>query len=682
MTIKRFRAGPLQLLAAGLMTFTSLAGAQDAPFKNLAACKDGAFSTEEDFMMMRGEPFDGNPYISDGDVLSPNGQVCARNAELLRRFDVKEDLGLDALDILSFEPGLVVFSTELESPHGTFSSGDILITNGAIIPNRALVAPFGIRHDIGLDEVKFMGKIENILKFVDAARNVKRDDWQGGRLQSMLKEFDVDIWFSIEGTKWGTQRPILDGDLLSASGSVIATNRELLAPGAPAGLPADGVDFGLDAFAVAREAVRRAREPLDIFFSSEILHGGKVSFTDGDVLRRGGGVAIPHMALIAAFKPAAKFLGLDALWFPFGSPPNDPRITTMCDLSVGQFDGGIVSVGGTGTGLHQSPLGSPPELIDTLERPCGAYVPVDGTLPVPPVTVKRFRVVYREHTELVPAAVGDPATPAIQTTWQLKKGMWKWVPMIGLQWVCESPAVLSTDANGWMDASDYIDAKNGLGSYIGCPNPELRLAVWKTQALPAGTPAGDEIPGLLDREDHYVLWLEWEDAGAVMHRELVDHHVQLDNTLPVIAAYPNGLQLRMTDGKTVIPACGEAPVGASQFQVWGQFDDKYYHRFSVGLKGGLPPASVSYGPQYFYNPTDGTMGVKNTDPTGTTPDATTVHLRDIAMTDLGASFNKCCYLLEIYVSDRAIRHTFDGTFVNNFTGTDYSYAFITFSAQP
>ena len=52
------------------------------------------------------------------------------------------------------------------------------------------------------------------------------------------------------------------------------------------------------------------------------------------------------------------------------------------------------------------------------------------------------------------------------------------------------------------------------------------------------------------------------------------------------------------------------------------------------------------------------------------------------MTDLGASFNKCCYLLEMYAYDRAIRHSFNGTFVNNFTGTDYSYAFMTFSAQP
>ena len=89
-----------QLLPAISLAAISPAAAQEAPFRNLAACRDGAFSVEEDFMMTRGEPFDGNPYISDGDLLSTNGQVCARNAELLRRFDVRVDLGLDAVDRL------------------------------------------------------------------------------------------------------------------------------------------------------------------------------------------------------------------------------------------------------------------------------------------------------------------------------------------------------------------------------------------------------------------------------------------------------------------------------------------------------------------------------------------------------------------------------------------------------
>jgi hypothetical protein len=657
------------------------ASAQQVPFKNLAACKDGAFSVEEDFMMTRGEPFDGNPYISDGDLLSMNGQVCARNSELLQRFDVRPDLGLDGVDILDFESGVVAFTTELDSPFGSFSAGDLLVTTGAVVPNSALVAPFGITHDVGLDELKFVGPPDRIRRFLAIANGTPRDGWQGDKLQSTLKELGIDIWFSIEGTAFDLQRPILDGDVLSALGTIIATNQALLMPGAPAGLPSDGVDFGVDAFATPREASRDPREVLaGLFFSTELLHEGKATFTDGDVLRQGGGVIATNDALIAAFNPAAKFLGLDALWFPF-SVPGEPRITTMCDLSVGEFDGGITPVGGGGTGLHQSPLASPPALTDTLERPCGGHVPIDGALPVPPSGIKRFRVAYREHAEPVPAVAGDPATPAIETTWHLKKGIWKFKPMVGWQWVCEDPVTLSTVA-GWMDAQAYIDAKNGIGSFLGCPHPELRLAVWNTLALPAGTPAGEPVPALRDREDHYVVWLEWEDSGSTMHRETVDHHLQLDNTLPIIAAYPDGLQLRLIDGTTKILACDDAEPGVSQFQVWAQYADRYYSHVRLNLKGGNPPVPAPYGPHFFYDPTDGTAGVKNTDGTGTTPDAATVHLRDVALTDLGASFTKCCYLLEMFVYDRAIRHTFNGTIVNDITNTQSSYAFMTFSAAP
>src|SRR6266545_1406094 len=219
----------IPMVSAAMLTAALPVLAQEVPFRNLKACEGGAFSTEEDFMMMRGEPFDGNRYISDGDLLSPNGQVCARNAELLQRFDVKVDLGLDAVDILSLD-GLIAFSTELDSPFGTFTAGDLLLTTGAVIPNSALVAPFGIRHNIGLDEVKFMGKTDDIRRFVELANRMKREEWTGGKLQSALKDFKIDIWFSIEGTVWDRQRPILDGDVLSATGTIIATNRDLLTP--------------------------------------------------------------------------------------------------------------------------------------------------------------------------------------------------------------------------------------------------------------------------------------------------------------------------------------------------------------------------------------------------------------------------------------------------------------------
>lgn len=672
---------PTVAVTLALTATAPFAQAQEPPdgFKNLGACRDGAFSTEEDFMMRGGEPFDGNPYISDGDLLSPSGQVCVRNQQLVRRFDVGVDLGLDGVDILDIGSALIAFTTSLDSPHGQFTAGDLLLTNGAIIPNQALVHPFGIRNDVGLDEVKFIGAPDRIRQFADLAGNTPPDAWTGDRLQSTLKELGVDIWFSIEGTRWDRQRPILDGDLLSALGTVVATNRDLLTPGAPAGLPSDGVDFGLDAFATARTAVDTARNASALLFSTELLHEGKTSFTDGDVLRQGGAVAATNGLLIAAFNPASKFLGLDALWFPF-EIPGDPRITTMCDRSVGEFDGGIVPVGGNGRGLHLSPLSSPPALTDTHERPCGRFVPIDGSLPVPPTGINRFRVVYREHSEPIPAVVGDPTTPAIETTWQLTKGVWKFIQFVGWQWVCEMPATLST-SGGWMAAQEFIDAKNGIGSYVGCPHPELRLAVWNSSALPAGTAAGEPVPGVRDREDHYVVWLEWEDSASAMHREPVEHHLQLDNTLPAAAPYPDGLQLRLDDG-TVILACDESPAGSSELEVWAQFADRYYDRFRLILRGGNPPATKVYGPHRFYDPDDGTATVKNTDATGTMPDLATVHLRNIMMTDLGASFTECCYYLEMQMWDRSIRHSFDGTVVNHISNSVWSEAFMTFAASP
>ena len=122
-------------------------------------CRLGAFSVEEDFQMQNSEPADGNPTISDGDVLSRDGRVCARNQELLAAFgssaDVR-DLGLDALDILDTARKLAAFSTELDSAPGmaAFTAGDLLFTNGARVPNIALVAKTPIRHDIGLDALQ------------------------------------------------------------------------------------------------------------------------------------------------------------------------------------------------------------------------------------------------------------------------------------------------------------------------------------------------------------------------------------------------------------------------------------------------------------------------------------------------------------------------------------------------
>lgn len=73
-----------------------------------------------------------------------------------------------------------------------------------------------------------------------------------------------------------------------------------------------------------------------------------------------------------------------------------------------------------------------------------------------------------------------------------------------------------------------------------------------------------------------------------------------------------------------------------------------------------------------------------TDTTGKVPDATTVFLRDIDMNDLGVSFTDCCYVLDLWARDAAIRHTFNHRVANDNSGSSIFWAneFFTFLAAP
>lgn len=77
--------------------------------------------------------------------------------DLVGGFEINNaDLGLDAADVVNASTSLVAFSTELDSPNaGQFTAGDLLATNGTIIPNIALTDPFTVGYDIGLDSVHF-----------------------------------------------------------------------------------------------------------------------------------------------------------------------------------------------------------------------------------------------------------------------------------------------------------------------------------------------------------------------------------------------------------------------------------------------------------------------------------------------------------------------------------------------
>jgi hypothetical protein len=323
--VSRAALGVLLFLVAVLPYPPALGQSPTLP----APCKELVFSTEEEFVTQGPEPADGNPILSDGDLLGvatlPSGAVscilCARNADLLgQTFDVSVDLGLDAVDVIDPEQFLIAFSTELASPNlGQFTEGDLLVTNGAIIPNQALTHKWQIPYDLGLDAVHLVGKLEGIRAFLGDAAQISRDDWlkDPTLLGELLGERDVDIWFSTEGT-WSPVGAVgfLDGDLLSArDGSTIASNGALLPAAVPGGIPDRGVDFGLDAVTADRLGSRTS-----ILFSTEILYEGELAFTDGDVLRLDNGVVHANVDLINCFEPKASFLGLDALYASIRPP--------------------------------------------------------------------------------------------------------------------------------------------------------------------------------------------------------------------------------------------------------------------------------------------------------------------------------------------------------------------------
>jgi hypothetical protein len=601
----------------------------------LTPCEKFAYSTEEDFVTQGPEPPDGNPIISDGDLLSDDCYVCARNADLVAVFDVNPamDLGLDAADVVDGESSILAFSTELDSPNNAppiiqFTAGDLLILNGAsgslvgsVIPNLALTDRFSLGYDIGLDGVHFVGEKSQVIDFLKSIEGRSRDDWPDpGELAELLSEYEIDIWFSTEGTAPTVQNPaFLDGDLLSAaSGTIIARNSDLLPTSVPAGIPTRGVDFGLDAVTSSRIVSRR-----NIRFSTEILYENRISFTDGDVLEYGTGViAYTNWDLIDCFEPKATFLGLDALHMDLEPEQVDvPFITDIGHVATGDINGGTVPIGDPGTGLGN---------VTGYDRPFGNWVTIHGNIPA---ATYEFRVVYREAGTARPV---DPSTATNVPTpadWHSDK---QFGFFCGIVWI---PRTSTTD--GWFNAADYLDLKTDPCS------ADTALTVWYSPNAP-------------DPDGHYVVWLQWRTLAdpLTIVEEAVDHHVQFDNTAPKI------LGLDIPGG-----ACTDYVTTNMPITPTASFTDTHFWRYRLRIFGGDPPDAHNYSiVPYDADPDVG--------PTGTSGYA---DLHPVDVNDL-SSVVDCCYGIRLWVEDRTII----GSFVEEKDQTPWGFGFedaleITFS---
>jgi len=443
----------------------------------LEQCREFAFSTEEDFMS-RG--LTGLLYVSDGDLLGPNGAICARNWDLVKQFDIPEDkdLGLDAADVIDVERYLVAFSTELDSPYGNFTAGDLLVSNGAVIANAALTYNFNVDHDIGLDAVHFVGDKNEIVTFLTFVleQGLDRDYWRKNpsQLADYLEEAGIDIWFSTEGTWWllDLRTPFLDGDLLSArDGKVVAENGTLLPSTVPADIRNDGVDFGLDAFtSLTRDVEMGARQS---YFSTEILYNDPkdvLSFSDGDTLKFGNGIAFTNWGLIAPFNPRARDLGLDALSFVLKPPPcEDIQITEIGGVEVDLID--------PATGYARKDDGAypppPPPNPAAYDRPFGQWVSVRGNLPDPnclDVSQYEYRVEYREAAgSWLPVVTAGTVTPGDPTDdWQALQSPY----FGGCHPTLSTWDAYLSDTDGWISLEAYWKAK-------ACKSSQA-LNVWNT----------------------------------------------------------------------------------------------------------------------------------------------------------------------------------------------------------
>ncbi|WP_171177181.1 hypothetical protein [Ruegeria sp. HKCCD8929] len=565
------------LAGAALLVAPSASMAQGI---NLADCKGLWFSTSEDFLS-RGTRLPGGPVVSDGDLLTfevgSGSRLCARNADLLRVFDIERyDHGLDAVEQITIDDGAVfiAFSTEIDSVNGAgqFTAGDLLFGNGAVVPNNALLVKFDLPRslNLGLDAVHIEGAPREKRDLMAKLSSTSVDELRQnpGLLIDILDGTNTDILFSTEGTPPDVQQPqFLDGDLLSAkNGTIVRSNNSLL-PALPSGLPAEGVDYGLDAYTPAIDPIEQV--PIELL--SIEIQAREGSISDGDALTVGPGVYLRNKDLIASFEPRDTDMGLDAL--------AAGTVVQGCNFYINKIsDIDVVDINQI-TGLFGD------------QRPFGRDISIDGVLPgsaCPEYTTHEFQVRV--------AVNGGPELPINHA------GM-NWMRDVGP--TCNDNDLYAEDISGWIALTDYW-------RFAECPDHGY-LAAWRS-----ATVAGAQTA---------VFRVVMREIGTAVETFSAPVRIRVDNEKPNpvdMALFLPGSPPVQFDDQCKIDGMGNDVI----IDIRGEIFDEHFSHYTLswngnGNVGGPVPATLiqSWPP-----------GSASLNDTGTQPPATDVALGTLNLT--------------------------------------------------
>jgi hypothetical protein len=234
-------------------------------------------------------------HVNRSDILDMNGRVVKTGTALFGGLGIMPmlpDLGLDALDI---GPGAEVFYSIKDEVFsetlGPLHPGDLLSSQGRIVKrNKDLTAAFGFKDpapDLGLDAIQLRSNGE--------------------------------IWFSVSTNAISpTAGAIGPGDILSTTGVIIKTNRDLLSHFQP---DKPNFDYGLAALYVWPRG--------EIWFATEngFLDNLLGAIPKGTLLSDQGYIVYRNLELVRAFQPLEDLadFGLDAIFVVTDATPNPPE---------------------------------------------------------------------------------------------------------------------------------------------------------------------------------------------------------------------------------------------------------------------------------------------------------------------------------------------------------------------